>query len=903
MALYTEMEIRYDGTIDKGVYIYGRLYYPGIPQKIQALPADIEPILQVAEANDDIWVLKPEYPDRPNVNPPATVTAVTLDTTSLDLEVDGSAGTVQAKLTLQEESGTKPSVKWSIESGDSFVSIAETGVSGDYDSAITVTPIAEGSATITCVAGGVSPTTKCTVTVTEASEPVETQSVAVSPKATSKKKSEIISGDNEVTLTATVTPEGASPAVFSVESDDDSVIASSQSTGTNTYKVTLSGNSGAATVRATSGAESDTATITVTNPVTAITINPDDFTLDVGASDVTLSVTGTPGDADAFEVTYTSQNTDIATIVSGNQVHAVKAGTATVKAAVNGMTPEVSDTITVTVQQPVTAITVTSTSDTVEAGKTLQMAASVSPEDATDSSVSWSVTPGTGTATITQAGVLTAQTEGTVTVVATAEDDSGVTGSKVITITPAVVLVTGITVSGDGTAVLGETKTYSVSVSPEGATNKAVTWSVTPGTGTATITQAGVLTPGTVGTVTVVATAQDGSDVTGEKSVTIGYAAVENVTLNHSTISIVEQDTSAGTDALTATLSPEGDVDPQTQIAWSVEAGNEEYLTISGNGATCTLNPLKNKATAINVTATAGGKSATCAVTVTDAPVESVVINGGAESVSVEKGKKVTLTATKTPDYSDVAVSWSVTAGSEYASIAQTGEVTGVAVGTATVTATAGGKSDTITVNVTQPATTAVTIQNAGADAPTLSLATGGSATLTAVKTPSDGTGTVIWSVENDTPSGCVTVENGVVQGVAAGTATVKAAVGAVSDTCAVTVADVALESIVAPETGTQISAVVGVKQTLTVGFDPENATNKSVTWAVSTAEPAGCVTVDPASGEITPSVAGTATITATASQATQQKNIVFTVTITEAEAAQASVATSKARASRKKSV
>ena len=816
MALYTEMEIRYDGTIDKGVYIYGRLYYPGIPQKIQALPADIEPILQVVEANDDIWVLKPEYPDRPNVNPPATVTAVTLDTTSLDLEVDGSAGTVQAKLTLQEESGTKPSVKWSIESGDSFVSIAETEVSGDYDSAITVTPIAEGSATITCVAGGVSPTTKCTVTVTEASEPVETMSVAASPKATSKKKSEIISGDNEVTLTATVTPEGASPAVFSVESDDDSVIASSESTGTNTYKVTLSGNSGTATIKATSGAKSDTATITVTNPVTAITIDPDDFTLDVGASDVTLSVTGTPGDADAFEVTYTSQNTDIATIVSGNQVHAVKAGTATVKAAVNGMTPEVSDTITVTVQQPVTAITVTSTSDTVEAGKTLQMTASVSPEDATDSSVSWSVTPGTGTATITQAGVLT---------------------------------------------------------------------------------------PGTVGTVTVVATAQDGSDVSGEKSVTIGYAAVENVTLNHSTISIVEQDTSAGTDALTATLSPEGDVDPQTQIAWSVEAGNEEYLTVTGNGATCTLNPLKNKASAINVTATAGGKSATCAVTVTDAPVESVVINGGAGSVSVEKGKKVTLTATKTPDYSDVAVSWSVAGGDEYASIAQTGEVTGVAVGTATVTATAGGKSDTITVNVTQPATTAVTIQNAGADAPTLSLATGGSATLTAVKTPSDGTGTVTWSVENDTPSGCVTVENGVVQGVAAGTATVKAAVGAVSDTCAVTVADVALESIVAPETGTQISAVVGTKQTLTVGFDPENATNKSVTWAVSTAEPAGCVTVDPASGEITPSVAGTATITATASQATQQKNIVFTVTITDAEAAQASAATSKARTSRKKSV
>jgi len=67
-------------------------------------------------------------------------------------------------------------------------------------------------------------------------------------------------------------------------------------------------------------------------------------------------------------------------------------------------------------------------------GGTLQMEASVLPINASNSSYTWSIENTTGSATINSTGLLTAMTDGNVTVTATANDASGVTGSAVITI-------------------------------------------------------------------------------------------------------------------------------------------------------------------------------------------------------------------------------------------------------------------------------------------------------------------------------------------------------------------------------------------------------------------------------------------------------------------------------------
>lgn len=86
---------------------------------------------------------------------------------------------------------------------------------------------------------------------------------------------------------------------------------------------------------------------------------------------------------------------------------------------------------------PVTSVTVTSQTGIYEINSnlgTLQMIATVQPNNATNQTVSWSVINGSGTATISSNGLLSASTNGTVTVRATAIDGSGVFGEKLITI-------------------------------------------------------------------------------------------------------------------------------------------------------------------------------------------------------------------------------------------------------------------------------------------------------------------------------------------------------------------------------------------------------------------------------------------------------------------------------------
>jgi len=65
---------------------------------------------------------------------------------------------------------------------------------------------------------------------------------------------------------------------------------------------------------------------------------------------------------------------------------------------------------------------------------TLQMEATILPSNAVDGSYTWTVINVTGTATIDANGILSASTNGTVAVTATANDGSGVTGNAVITI-------------------------------------------------------------------------------------------------------------------------------------------------------------------------------------------------------------------------------------------------------------------------------------------------------------------------------------------------------------------------------------------------------------------------------------------------------------------------------------
>ncbi|MBY9087372.1 S-layer homology domain-containing protein [Paenibacillus sp. HN-1] len=84
--------------------------------------------------------------------------------------------------------------------------------------------------------------------------------------------------------------------------------------------------------------------------------------------------------------------------------------------------------------QLVTSIAVSSASDTMYVGDSLQFSAIITPDNAMDKTVNWSVVPDAGEATISADGLLVATKAGSITVQATALDDSGVIGRKIVTI-------------------------------------------------------------------------------------------------------------------------------------------------------------------------------------------------------------------------------------------------------------------------------------------------------------------------------------------------------------------------------------------------------------------------------------------------------------------------------------
>jgi uncharacterized protein YjdB len=160
---------------------------------------------------------------------------------------------------------------------------------------------------------------------------------------------------------------------------------------------------------------------------------------------------------------------------------------------------------------------------------TLQMSAVVTPMHADNTTITWSVVSANGTvtnmATISSDGLLTAIKDGSVKVIATANDGSGVTASQMITISGQILKVNSITVTGQNSVSAvtykGATLQMLANVLPANANDKTITWSVVNGTGTASIDTSGVLKGLSDGTVNVFATAKDGSGITGTQTITI----------------------------------------------------------------------------------------------------------------------------------------------------------------------------------------------------------------------------------------------------------------------------------------------------------------------------------------------------------------------------------------------
>lgn len=215
------------------------------------------------------------------------------------------------------------------------------------------------------------------------------------------------------------------------------------------------------------------------------------------------------------------------------------------------------------------------------------------------------------------------------------------TGS--INITGGTVKVTSITISGPTSAEVGDTLTYTASVSPSNATNKAVTWTISSGSSYATITSQNdsscTVKANAAGTITIKATADDGSGKTATKSTTISQAETPITSLSISTSG------SGSSMTLSATYSPSN---ATPSFTWEVTKGDVRLSSSSGKSVTAY--PEGTGSVTIKLTDSVSGRSATKTIYTYELEYDA---NGGSGAPSVQRAIGTTNNASMSVSYTE----------------------------------------------------------------------------------------------------------------------------------------------------------------------------------------------------------------------------------------------------------
>ena len=240
----------------------------------------------------------------------------------------------------------------------------------------------------------------------------------------------------------------------------------------------------------------------------------------------------------------------------------------------------------------------------------------------------------TAQARLSKDGVLTTLSTGTVTVQAQCVQNPAISDEITVTVLPPTGTLTSLTVTTlndyPGDAELGKPVQMIPVFTPANAANRSVTWSVENGTGTATIDENGLLTPLTVGTVTVYAMTPGG--IEGGCTVNIVRYAEEITILLNGKEDISRLGAGESLE-LSFRLSPE---DTTTKdVEWSItnQTGWARLCTYTYNGGYFKLSG--QKAGTVILTATAKDSKqvvATKELTITDT-VRSYALSDGSGSL------------------------------------------------------------------------------------------------------------------------------------------------------------------------------------------------------------------------------------------------------------------------------
>ena len=769
-----------------------------------------------------------ETPDSPQEpSGPVAVESVTVSPQNLELKV-GETATLTARIQPSNAQGT---LSWT--SSNTTVASVANG---------TVTAVAAGSATITASAGGKS--ASCQVTVKATQTVVEVESVTLD-------RHEMTLTEGETNrLVATVSPSNATDKTISWATSNPAIVSVDKEGNVKGVAV------GTATVAASHGNLSDACKITVTAsavPVTSISL--DKTTLALAEQDTyQLTATVKPDNATDKNVTWSTANAAIATVSDNGLVTAVAEGTTTITAKAGDKTATCAVTVSKKVI-PVTSVTLNKTSLALTEQETFQLAATVSPDNATDKNVTWS-SSNTAIATVSDNGLVTAVAEGSMTITAKAGDK---TATCTVTVSKKVIPVTSVTLNKTSLA-LTEQETFQLAatVSPDNATDKTVTWS-SSNTAVATVSSNGLLTAVQEGSATITAKA---GDKTATCTVTVSKKVipVTSVTLNKTSLALTEQETFQ----LAATVSPDNATDKT--VTWS--SSNTVVATVSDNGLVTAV-----AEGTTTITAKAGDKTATCAVTVKRNYIQATSITFDDTWFYVDIDKTVKLSYKVTPANADEPLTWTSSNPSR-ASVDQNGVVTGKTVGAVTITVKGANASASCSVSSSYFA------MGINLNTTNVSLEVGDQFQMegTVIKRPDDPDDdhTVSWSSSDSSVASISS--SGLITAKSPGTATIRAWTWCdVTAYCTVTVTKktVYVTSITLDRTSLEIAR--GDSYTLQATVLPEDAVNKTVTWSSSNRNVA---TVD-SNGKVTGVKAGTATITAKAGDKTATCEVKVIIPVT----------------------
>jgi uncharacterized protein YjdB len=441
--------------------------------------------------------------------------------------------------------------------------------------------------------------------------------------------------------------------------------------------------------QAAMGGLSDTAVVDVSAvPVMSVSVNPHPVSVPIGQT-VQLTTTlydSTGATLSGRVVTWGSSNVGVATINGSGVVTGVTTGSATITATSEGKSGTTPVTVT---PAPVASVTVNPTPVSLVVGQTVQLTATAFDAGGNvllARVVTWG-SSSAGVASVDGSGLLTALAAGAATITGTSEGKSA-TAAVTVTSTPSP--VASVSVSPASAAVsVGQTVQLTATPRDAGGNvlvGRVVTW-VSGNPAVATVNGSGVVTGVGMGTATITATSE-GQSGSATVSVTVPVASVS--------MSPASASVTVGQTVQLVATPRDGSGNPLTgrQIAWT--SSNPALALVNGNGLVTAV-----AAGAVTISATSEGKSGTAAVTVTPAPVASVTVSPVSPSVGV--GQTQQLTATLRDASGNLltgrAITWT-TSNAAVATVSGTGLVTGVAVGTVTITATSEGQSGMATVTV-----------------------------------------------------------------------------------------------------------------------------------------------------------------------------------------------------------